>query len=118
MDKKPYIFFIPHLSGVWDTGALHLIPHLTDDIVDLIVREEVRDLTRGEQVVDQNQEMFVRNLGVTHQENCAQVFYSSFLIQCGQIVLQVRNTVTFSQCHLENFHRGNVGSKSGEGLFA
>ena len=48
-----------HLSGVRDTGALHLIPHLTDDIVDLIVREEVGDLTRGEQVVDQNQEMFI-----------------------------------------------------------
>ena len=101
-----------HLSGVRDTGALHLIPNLTDDILDLIVSEEVGDLARGEQVVDQNQEMFIRDLRVAHQENCAQVLYSSLLIQCGEIVLQVRDTVTFPQSHLENFHRGYVGSKS------
>ena len=42
------------VPGVGHPGTLHLISDLIDNVVHLILTEQIRDLARGEQIIDQN----------------------------------------------------------------
>ena len=42
------------VPAVRDSGPLHFISDLADDVINLIISEQVRDLPGSEQIIDQN----------------------------------------------------------------
>ena len=56
-EELPAVF-----TTVRNASALHLIPHHGHNILHLIVSEKVGDVSRGQKVVDQHQEMFLTHL--------------------------------------------------------
>ena len=59
-------------------------------------RRRRRDSPRSKQVVDEDEELLVRHLGISHQENGSEILEASFDVKLGQIVLQVRDAVSFA----------------------
>ena len=70
----------------------------------LVVAEEVWDLSRCEEVVDEDEEALVGHLRVRHQEHRAQVLEPRLLVQVGQVQLQVGARVALAQGHLKVVH--------------
>ena len=56
---------------VFHPGFLDGSAHAIDDVLLLVGDEKVGDLTGGEQVVDEDEELLVGNLGVRHEEHDA-----------------------------------------------
>ena len=83
------------LSRVFHSHAFDLIPDSADDFLNLIIGEEVGNLSGGEQVVDEHQEALLGHLGISHQEHGSDVLHSRLLVQCTKVQFQIRNGVAF-----------------------
>ena len=103
-------------------------------LTNFIFSKEVRDLSRGQQVVDQNQELLIGNLSIAHKEGRWEILESRLLVEVAHVSLQVGDAVAFPQCdlvildirnrnilvddNLKHFHGGDVSSQSRERLLA
>lgn len=69
-------------------------------LTNFIFSKEVRDLSRGQQVVDQNQELLIGNLSIAHKEGRWEILESRLLVEIAHVSFQVRDAVAFPQCDL------------------
>ena len=76
--------------------TLYFIPDHSDYVFYFVVAEQIRNFSRSQQVVDQDQELLIRDLSIRHEEHRAQIFEAGFLVQVGKIELQVGTAVSFS----------------------
>lgn len=74
-------------------------------ILDLVLGKEVWNLARSEHVVDQDEELFVRHLGVGHQEHDAEILQSRLVVQGGELRLHIGDPITLLQLDLEHLQR-------------
>ncbi len=57
---------------IWSSGTclkvtyLDLIPDCSNNILHVIISKQVRNLTRCQKIINQNQKSFISNLGITH----------------------------------------------------
>jgi hypothetical protein len=85
-----------------------------DNVVNLIIAEEVRNLSGCQQVVHHDKELFISNLSVAHQEDSAQVLEAGLVVEPRQVLLQVRGAVALAEGDLEDLHGRDVGGEAGE----
>ena len=81
-EEFPAIF-----SGIKKTGSFDFIANASNDVLDFVIGEKVGDFTRGEHVIDQNQEILVGHLCVCHQKHDSHVLQSGLQVQSGQFGL-------------------------------
>ena len=56
-------------------------------LTNFVLCKEVRNLPRGEQVVDQDQELFISDLGVAHQERRWKILQAGLLVEVAHVCL-------------------------------
>ena len=76
--------------------TLYFISDHSDNVFYFIISEQIRNFSGSQQVVDQDKEPLIRNLGIRHEEHRAKIFETGFLVQIGKIELQVGTAVPFS----------------------
>lgn len=59
------------LIGVLYASSFDLVPQAVDNVLHLVIREQVGDLARSEEVVDDHQKLFLWDLSVREQEHHA-----------------------------------------------
>ena len=69
-------------------------------LTNFILSKEVGDFPRGQEVVDQNQELLVGNLSIAHQERCWEILQSGLLVEIAHVSFQVGDAIAFPQCDL------------------
>ena len=79
------------LLGVLEPRPLDLDLDPVDDRLQLLLCKEAGDFPRGQEVVDEYQELLVGNLGVCQHEDGTDVLQSGLHVQLGQVDLEHRD---------------------------
>ena len=89
------------LRSVNDARLLDLTAHRVTEAVLVFGSEELRDLSRREEVVDVNEHALLHDLVVRHQEGNRGPLHTSLLVQAEEVLLEVVDPVGAGDLHLE-----------------
>ncbi len=67
----------------------------------LIITKQIWNFSGSQKVIDENEELFVCDLSVGHEEDGAEVLEAGLLVKVGQVELEVGAAVTFPQSDLK-----------------
>mmetsp|Transcript_64707 Transcript_64707/g.131572 ORF Transcript_64707/g.131572 Transcript_64707/m.131572 type:complete len:310 (-) Transcript_64707:517-1446(-) len=95
------------------------IAHTSKEPVVFLSREEVWDNAAGKHVVDKDQESFICDLSICHQECLGSSWlYHRFLVELLQVQLQSLHTIGLIHQNAQQVLRIDEGRQSGQGLLS
>lgn len=106
------------IPRVRNSLALHLRSHVIYDELFIVVGVQVGDFSRGEQIIDVNQEILLRDLALSEQEQVLFVLNSAFIVEHLQIFLQVVNSIARTDGDAVADHSHDEGREFCQTLFS
>ena len=73
--------------------AFHCASHRVHDVIDVFNGEEVGDLTRGKQIIDEDEEALIGDLTFSEEEHEALIFLTCLDVHLLQVYLEICETV-------------------------